>query len=295
MKAITILSIVCFSTFGIASARTIPKSTDSTQSKPFIRLQLKLAEYCLGSVYSGSMAVQSGLRVESILMNGRLIPELQVHRDLVNVEKLTYGQKEVKPFMDFKAGIRYGKADRGKFKRLSCIDHAERSGNIVTTYYEEKTIYGDRNIGLAGGYYMSRSMINPFKKETEILGVSQFVTHNVYAGFSVTKMMNKKVKYASGNICYWDQYRYFYANALFCVNYSLEDSFHNAGFNYPVRNPQTPQTDNLRSFRRTGILIGYENGRKRRGFCGNYELGIIPALKGRGFFFKCGASYIFGY
>jgi hypothetical protein len=269
------------------------ESKDSGKTKGFrMHLQIKPLEYSMGSIYNGTLALQGGGRVEFMMANDAIIPEIQYHRDYLNMAKMSESVDAIKPFNDLKVGVRLGFPGTASFNNLKCIDRSTREGNTITTYYEQEKVRGRRNLGLSAGLYLYRTFVNPFTKVSEKLGVTSFNAQCFYLGLARTKYIDGKTKkYSSGNTCTWDKYSYWYASALYAVNYKLGESVYQAGGSTDL----FPNKQFVRPFNRTGLLLGYESGRMLRGFVGNFELGIVPALKGRGFFFKAGGSYAIGF
>lgn len=272
-----------------------------------VRLNLKLLDFCLGSAYNGGfIGVQSGFKVEGFLLKDKLIPEFQYNHGWIDIERLTWRTEEIKPFSDIKLGLRIGKFRTGdaNFRTLSCIDRYEKSadGKTLTEYYEQENVSGDLHVGFAGGIYYSRAFMGkPFTKESGVEGSLSLNTTSFYGGIGVTKTINNEPKiYKSGNVCIWDRYTYYYINGLFALNHTMGENYYYAGSPNPVAGSNSypaiaSQVDNIREFRPYGLIIGVESGRFRRGFVGSFELGIIPALKGNGFFFKTGANIALGF
>lgn len=271
---------------------------------PFLRLEIKPAEYCMGSVYNGGfMCVQSGIKAETFLLNGKLIPEVQYNRGLFDIEKISFPNEYMKPFSDLKVGIRFGKFEEGAstFRRLRCIDRTERDGNTITEYYEEGDVKGDLHLGFTAGMYMSRAFLKSgFTEESGIDASVSIHSTSVYGGIAVTKIIDNKARqYSSGNICTWDKYALYYLNVMYAVQHNIGDMYYTAGQPSPIAGsqvyPATPGVeDKLRDFRPFGFSMGFVGGRWRKGFVGSYEVGMIPSLKGKGFFVKIGASIALG-
>ncbi len=278
-------------------------SQSNVQGLPFLRLEIKPAEYCLGSVYNGGfMCVQSGIKAETFLLGGKLIPEVQYNRGLFDLEKLSFPNDYMKPFSDLRFGVRMGKYFEGRstFRKLRCIDHAEKEGDIITVYYEEENVHGDLHVGFTAGMYMSRSFLKSgFTTESGIDASVSLNSTSVYAGFAMTKIIDNKAKqYSSGNVCTWDKYALYYFNVLYSLQHKIGDSYYVGGLPTSIAGQAYPfqadVSDKLLDFRPFGISMGFVGGRWRRGFVGSYEVGMIPSLKGKGFFVKIGASYALG-
>lgn len=277
---------------------------EETEKHMKVRFQAKLLDFCLGSLYDGGfMGIQSGIRAEAFLAKGNIIPEIQYNHGWYDVQRASFGNKDLKPFSDIRIGVRIGKIkeDGAVWRNLNCIDRTEKSGNIITTWYENEKVYGKLHVGFAGGLYMSRAFLGkPFTKESGVEGSVALNTQSVYGGIAVTKMKDNELKnYKSGNTCRWDKYTQYYVHALLAINHSLGDNYYYGGLPYPVAgssgyNGYPDQQKNLREFRSYGIVAGFEDGRMRKGFVGNYEAGFIPSLKGNGFFFKVGANIAIG-
>lgn len=276
----------------------------NVQGLPYLRLEIKPAEYCMGSVYNGGfMCVQSGIKAETFLLGGKLIPEVQYNRGLFDIEKLSFPNEYMKPFSDLRFGVRYGKYVVGgsTFRHLRCIDRVERDGNTITEYYEEENVHGDLHLGFAAGMYMSRAFLKSgFTEESGIDGSVSVNATSIYAGFALTKLIDNKTKeYKSGNYCTWDKYALYYFNVMYAVQHSIGDAYYVGGAPTPIAGQAYPNipnvSDKLRDFRPFGFSMGFVGGRWRKGFVGSYEVGMIPSLKGKGFFVKIGASVALGF
>ncbi|MBX7094468.1 MAG: hypothetical protein K1X56_07100 [Flavobacteriales bacterium] len=295
-----ILMIPCFSFTALSQGDAKEEKSDPLK----LRAQILLLDYGLGSLYNGGfMGIHSGIRLESYLLKGKLIPEIIYKRGWLDIEKLTYKYDEMKPFSEMKIGVRFGMSEAGKasWRNLRCIDRTERSGNIITTYYEQEKVTGVLHFGFAGGLYFSRGFAgNPFTEESQMEGSIFTSSQSVYGGIAITKMKNNEIKrYSSGNECRWDKYTQYYIHALYSVHHTLGDVYYYGGSSSPIDGSTTfpaipSKREYLRDFRPFGLVVGFEDGRMRRGFIGNYEAGFIPGLKGNGFYFKAGANIAIG-
>lgn len=293
MKRISLWILALLCTAGqFALSATQPTEPLNSSNSLYVRTQLRFFEYSLGTIYHEFMAVQSGIKAEAFLFDNTLIPTVEFHRDLLNMTEGIYEEKPTRAYYDFRAGVRLGISGSTSFKNLKCIDREVDNGKTYTEYYESESVQGIQNFGLTGGVILNRSTINPFTKESTIRASAEFTSQNVYGGLSLTKFIKgTTTKYKSGNTCTWDQYKQFYAHAVYAAAYQLNDKYYNAGSEYVVFDNQ----QHLRQVRRTGLIVGYESGRMLRGITTYFEFGLMPSVVGKGGYFKTGFSYVFGF
>lgn len=70
------------------------------------------------------------------------------------------------------------------------------------------------------------------------------------------------------------------------MNHTIGDMYYVGGVPSAIAGTQTYPAyagvqDKLRAFVPYGFVLGFEGGRWRRGFVGNYGLGMIPVIEGK--------------